>query len=180
MSSCSLLNQALGTLQDQWPHQWRTDFLTGRQTARHCVGSDAGLAGSILYMWSSGTHLWWQIWAAGQLDGRLFSNTLYLYWCSRVFIAWENHLPFLPSCTDNELPSQNPFPSFLLRTAASTNCVPGPSFFISVSHTQWQRKEIWELAKILTLKEQQQEKLMRVLNKNQTRYFHITDLGKTP
>lgn len=111
MPSCSLLNQALGTLQDQWHHQWRTDFLTGRQTARHCVGSDAGLAGSILYMWSSGTHLWWQIWAAGQLDGRLFSNIMYLYWCSRVFIAWENHLPFPSSCPDNELPSQNPFPS---------------------------------------------------------------------
>lgn len=44
MSSCSLLNKALGTLQDQWPLQWRTDSLTGRQTARHRVGSDAGLA----------------------------------------------------------------------------------------------------------------------------------------
>jgi len=41
-------------------------------------------------------------------------------------------------------------------------------------------KKIWELAKILTLKEQQQEKLMRVLNKNQTQHFHITDPVKTP
>lgn len=47
-----------------------------------------------------------------------------------------------PSRMGNELPSQSPFPISLLRTAASTDCLPGLPFLISVLYTMAEEKTL--------------------------------------